>query len=109
MSTHTMTVILGDDEMIVPREYKVRYSYTPARPAKISGPPEHCYPAEAAEVSIVNCKPDPADWNNEWLARMVYEDIENYIHEHHEDAYEAERDAYLEDKADEARHERRQP
>lgn len=109
MSVHTMTVTLGDDETDGMRTYRVRYSYTPYLPAKISGPPEHCYPAEPAEISIVEIRPAIRDTIMHMGAfapdaeAAEYERIEDYIAEHHADTYEADRDHYLEMQADERR------
>lgn len=44
--SHTKTFYIGDVE------FEVEFSSTPYVPAKISGPPEHCYPAEGGEVEI---------------------------------------------------------
>ena len=43
---HTKTFYIGDVE------FEVEFSSTPYKPAKISGPPEQCYPAEGGEVEI---------------------------------------------------------
>ncbi len=90
MSINRMTVYLGDGD----REYQVRYNYIPSLPAKISGPPEHCYPGETAEVSIIECKPVPLQEGvlGGWREVVAECDrIVDYIYEHHEDTYEAER------------------
>lgn len=113
MSTHRMTVTLGDDETSGERTYEVRYSFLRGCPAKISGPPEHCYPAEPDEIDIIKVEPSVESTIMHMGAfadiayRDEYERIEDYLYEHHEDTYEAERDACLEDRADEARHEGR--
>ena len=44
--SHTKTFYIGDVE------FEVEFSSTPYVPAKISGPPEHCHPAEGGEVEI---------------------------------------------------------
>ena len=35
-------------------EVTVKANYNPGYPAKISGPPEHCYPEEPAEVELLS-------------------------------------------------------
>lgn len=44
--SYTETFYIGDVE------FEVEFSSTPYVPAKISGPPEHCHPAEGGEVEI---------------------------------------------------------
>lgn len=44
--SHTKTFYIGDVE------FEVEFSSTPYIPAKISGPPENCHPAEGGEVEI---------------------------------------------------------
>ena len=44
--SHTKTFYIGDVE------FEVEFSSTPYVPARISGPPENCYPAEGGEVEI---------------------------------------------------------
>ena len=44
--SYTKTFYIGDVE------FEVEFSSTPYVPAKISGPPENCYPAEGGEVEI---------------------------------------------------------
>lgn len=36
-------------------ELQVTFTYSPGCPAKVSGPPEHCYPAEPDEIELVSC------------------------------------------------------
>lgn len=43
---HTEIFYIGDVE------FEVEFNSTPYKPAKISGPPEQCYPAEGGEVEI---------------------------------------------------------
>jgi hypothetical protein len=40
----------------------VTANVTPVRPARISGPPENCYPAEGGEVEIESIKLDGSPW-----------------------------------------------
>ncbi len=35
-------------------EVRFRYTFTPGRPAQISGPPENCYDAEGPEIEVSN-------------------------------------------------------
>ena len=44
--SHTKTFYIGDVE------FEVEFSSTPYVPARISGPPENCYPDEGGEVEI---------------------------------------------------------
>ena len=39
-------------------EVTVKANYTPGYPAKIWGPPEHCYPEEPAEVELLSIHGD---------------------------------------------------
>ena len=39
-------------------EVTVKANYTPGYPAKLSGPPEHCYPEEPAEVELLSIRGD---------------------------------------------------
>ena len=63
-------------------------SYTPGDPGRLSGPPENCYPAEAAEFETVEfladgtpvpeCVRDLIDWE------YVEQEIEEKINEREE-------------------------
>lgn len=44
--SHTKTFFIGDVE------FEVEFDSSPYVPAKVSGPPEHCHPAEGGEVEI---------------------------------------------------------
>lgn len=46
MANFTKTFYVGDVE------FEVEFNSSPYVPAKISGPPEHCYPAEGGDVEI---------------------------------------------------------
>lgn len=48
MYEKTVDLMVGDDEI----EFNVEFDASPYVPAKISGPPERCYPAEGGEVEI---------------------------------------------------------
>ena len=39
-------------------EVTVKASYNPGSPGKLSGPPEHCYPEEPAEVELLSIRGD---------------------------------------------------
>ena len=39
-------------------EVTVKASYIPGSPGKLSGPPEHCYPEEPAEVELLSIHGD---------------------------------------------------
>lgn len=49
MRTLYHTTYLDDD-----REIGIEYTQTPFIPARISGPPEDCYPAEGGDVEIID-------------------------------------------------------
>lgn len=51
---HTIAILTLSDEDDEPVEQDVviQYYYTPGTPARVSGPPEHCYPEEPAEVDM---------------------------------------------------------
>lgn len=54
-------------------EIELEATYTPGRPAYISGPPEHCYPEDPAEWELQKVArvgvPERVDgkWSTKWL------------------------------------------
>lgn len=91
MSSHTATLtfsfgLLGDLDCLI------SFTYLSARPARISGPPEDCYPAEAEELSItrVECCDPRIPWmRNHPLENIIPEgefsdlhsELLTYIHD----------------------------
>ena len=72
-------------------EVTVKANYSPGSPAKISGPPEHCYPAEPEEVELLSIHGDsgfvldPSELSDgerkrleqaviDWVESQVFED-----------------------------------
>lgn len=51
-------------------EFEVEFEATPYSAARISGPPEHCYPAEGGEVDIISIT--LGDWE---VTDILSEDI----------------------------------
>lgn len=77
MYTILYTVCRGDDEFPL----EVDYDITPFFPAKTSGPPELCYPAEGGEVERVEA------WHEGERFELTTEELsklERYIQETHE-------------------------
>jgi hypothetical protein len=72
-------------------EFHAKVKYTPGDPGRLSGPPEHCYPPEAAEMefSTLTCNGKDArflmdsDWCND-----IYEQAEIAAAETHADRLE---------------------
>lgn len=63
-------------------EVTVEANYTPGCPGKLSGPPEHCYPEEPAEVELLSIKGnggfvlDPSELSSEEQSRLEQEVID---------------------------------
>jgi hypothetical protein len=71
-------------------EVTVKANYTPGYPAKISGPPEHCYPEEPAEVELLSIRGDEgfvldpselSDRERERLEQDVIDWVESQVYE----------------------------
>lgn len=52
-------------------------SYSPATPGQYSGPPEHCYPAEPAELEweLLDRRGRPAPWLERKLSAVAREQL----------------------------------
>ena len=69
------TKYLGDAEV------KVEYEFSPGDPGRYSGPPENCYPAEPAEVTVLQVFingtwADPSDFVADAVLERWAEEIE---------------------------------
>ena len=96
--SHTKTFYIGDVE------FEVEFSSTPYVPARISGPPENCYPAEGGEVEIESISIGGFE-----VSDVISEDTRDKLQNLAEEAapeLEAEARASAEEDAAEARAER---
>ena len=71
-------------------EVTVKASYIPGSPGKLSGPPEHCYPEEPAEVELLSIHGDEgfvldpselSDSERKWLEQAVIDWVEAQVDE----------------------------
>lgn len=53
MHTYTTSHTLVSPEHVI-FSFKLSFTYVPATPGRLSGPPEDCYPAEPAELEITS-------------------------------------------------------
>ena len=71
-------------------EVTVKASYNPGSHGKLSGPPEHCYPEEPAEVELLSIHGDEgfvldpselSDSERKWLEQAVIDWVEAQVDE----------------------------
>lgn len=80
-SKHTITHTL-DLGVAGECDCDISFNYLPGNPGRISGPPEHCYPPEPAEVEIISVVyrgvylTPVCDWSflEEWILENYEED-----------------------------------
>jgi hypothetical protein len=87
-------------------EVTAEYSFSPEMPGKTSGPPENCYPGEAAEceVETIYLTADPKKTDiMDRLATAVIEDVFEQACTAGEQSVGDDYDAAMEDKAEAAR------
>ena len=63
-------------------DFEVEFEATPYEPARISGPPEHCYPAEGGDVDIISII--LGDWEvtdilSEYILEKIQAAVEAYV------------------------------
>ena len=76
--------------------FDAEISYTPATPGRYSGPPEDCYPDEAAELDFISLETESGKDAMFLLASNCAEDIEQAAYEAAEQYLEDDRDAQME-------------
>ncbi len=91
--SYTKTFFIGDVE------FEVEFSSTPYRPAKISGPPENCYPAEGGEVELESISIGGFEVT-EVLSDAAYNKIKTMCEEAASECEKDARDQALEDEAE---------
>lgn len=81
-ATHGSTVDECDDDCVLTeKEYEVSASVSKYVPAKISGPPENCYPAEGGEVEIDSITLNGKDVDLEDFSPKEIEKMEEQLFE----------------------------
>lgn len=63
-------------------DFEVEFEATPYEPARISGPPEYCYPAEGGDVDIISII--LGDWEvtdilSEYILEKIQAAVEAYV------------------------------
>ena len=62
-------------------DFEVEFEATPYEPARISGPPEYCYPAEGGDVDIISVS--LGEWDvTEILSESVMEMIQTTVEDY---------------------------
>ena len=76
-------------------DFDAEVNYIPEVSARISGPPEDCYPGESAELEYLSLTHDGQDVS--WLGEAIEEDIFDVAHEACIQEYKGDKDEAAEE------------